>query len=100
VANVQNQHTLQAAKNSLCLGRGFMSQPQAQKHVLFSRVLKLCNSKAVPIPPCRRQGEWRHSSCSFLTSALDGVSGQRQALPRFTLGKDSRCALDRRLAGP
>jgi hypothetical protein len=34
--------------------------------------------------PWRRLGERRYSSYSFTTSALDGVSGQRRAPPRFT----------------
>jgi hypothetical protein len=33
--------------------------------------------------PCRRQGERKYSSCSILTSALDGVNGLRQALAAF-----------------
>jgi hypothetical protein len=32
-------------------------------------------------------GERRHSSYSFLTSALDGVSGQLHAPTRFTTGE-------------
>jgi hypothetical protein len=36
-------------------------------------------SKAVPLPPCRQQGERIYNSYSFLNSALDGVSGQCQA---------------------
>jgi hypothetical protein len=35
--------------------------------------------KDVPLPPCRLQGESSYSSCSFLTSAIDGVSGQSHA---------------------
>jgi len=41
--------------------------------------LRNLQSKAVPLPPCTRQGEKKYSSYSFLTSALDGVSGQRHA---------------------
>jgi hypothetical protein len=36
-------------------------------------------SKAVPLPPCRRQRGEKYSSYSFLTSALEGVSGQSHA---------------------
>jgi hypothetical protein len=32
-------------------------------------------------------GESSYNSYSFLTSALDGVNGQRHAPPRFTPGK-------------
>jgi hypothetical protein len=45
--------------------------------------------KAVPLPPCRRQGERLYSSYSFLTSILYGMSGQRHALiARSPWGKD------------
>jgi hypothetical protein len=37
--------------------------------------------KAVPLPPCRLQGERKYSSYSFLTSALQLVCGQRHVLP-------------------
>jgi len=41
------------------------------------------------------------SSYSFLTSALDGVSGQRHApAALYPRGKDPRYPLDRRLGGP
>jgi hypothetical protein len=60
-----------------------------------------CTNKAVPLPPCRRQGGRKYSSYSFMTSALDGVSGQRHApatlYPRV---KDTLCPLYRRLGGP
>jgi hypothetical protein len=43
----------------------------------------------------------RHSSYSFLTLALDGVSGQRRApATLYPRGKGSRYPLDRRLGGP
>jgi hypothetical protein len=51
-------------------------------------------SKAVPLLAIL--GERRYSSYSFLTSALDGVSGQRH-VPQ---GKDPRYLLHRRLGGP
>jgi hypothetical protein len=35
--------------------------------------------KAVPLPPYKRQGERKYSSCSLLASAIDGVTGQRRA---------------------
>jgi hypothetical protein len=41
-------------------------------------------------PGTRRGGAWeerRYSSYSFLTSALDGVSGQREALAALSSGK-------------
>jgi hypothetical protein len=45
-----------------------------------SKVSKV-KSRDVPLPPCRHQGkEEVYSSYSFLTLALDGVSGQRHAL--------------------
>jgi hypothetical protein len=51
--------------------------------------------------PRRRLGERRYSSYSFLTSALDGVSGQRHAPAAiYPRGKDSRYPLYRRLGGP
>jgi hypothetical protein len=40
--------------------------------------VNLYKAKAVPSPPCRRQGERTHSSYSLLTSTLDG--GERLAL--------------------
>jgi hypothetical protein len=46
----------------------------------------ILKSKAGPLPTCRRQGERRYSSYS-LTSALDEVSGQRHARPRFAPGE-------------
>jgi hypothetical protein len=51
--------------------------------------------------PWRHMGERRYSSYSYLTSALDGVSGQRHApATLYTRGKDPRYTLDRRLGGP
>jgi hypothetical protein len=44
-------------------------------------------------------GEYRHSSNLPLTSALDGVVGQRHASAALTLGK-TRYSLYRRLGGP
>jgi hypothetical protein len=37
-------------------------------------------SKAVSLPPCLSQGGEENSSYSFLATALDGVSGQRDSL--------------------
>jgi hypothetical protein len=37
-------------------------------------------SKAVPLHAMEALGERSYSSCSFTTSALNGVSGQRPAL--------------------
>jgi hypothetical protein len=58
-------------------------------------------NKAVPLPPCRRQGEEEYSFYSFLTSSLDRVSGHRHA-PAVLCHpeKDPRYPLDRRLGGP
>jgi hypothetical protein len=58
-------------------------------------------SKAVALPPCSAKRERKYSSYSFLTSALDGVRGQRHtpAAP-YPQGKGTRYPLDRRLCGP
>jgi hypothetical protein len=46
------------------------------------------------------QGERRYSSYSFVTSALDGVSGKRHSPAALhSRAKDRRYALDRRLGG-
>jgi hypothetical protein len=46
-----------------------------------------------------RQGEWKYSSYSFFTSALDVVSGQRHALAAlYSWENDPRYPLDRRLS--
>jgi hypothetical protein len=52
--------------------------------------------KAVPLPSCRRQGGRKYGFYSFLTSALDGVSGRRYTSAVFYF----RYLLDRRLGGP
>jgi hypothetical protein len=46
--------------------------------------------------------KWKRKySSSFMTSAVDGVSGQSHALATlYPLRKDSRYPLDRRLGGP
>jgi hypothetical protein len=55
-------------------------------------------SKAVLL---RHQGEAEYSSYSFLTSSLDGVSGQRHAQTALNpRGKDPRYPLDKGLVGP
>jgi hypothetical protein len=56
--------------------------------------------KAVPLPPCRRQGREKYSSYSFITLSLNSgewwaVSVMRPA--RLTPGKGPRNTLDRRL---
>jgi hypothetical protein len=43
-----------------------------------------CNVTAMQAP-----WKWRYSSCSFLISALDGVSGQRHAPAALTPGKNT-----------
>jgi hypothetical protein len=49
---------------------------------------------------CRAEGERRYRSYSFLTLALDGVSGQRNASAAlYSQGKDPLYPLDRRLGG-
>jgi hypothetical protein len=53
-------------------------------------------SKTVSLPPCRRQGERKFTSYSFLTSALYWVSGQRHALAALYPWYPS----DGRLGGP
>jgi hypothetical protein len=42
--------------------------------------IEVKKSKAVPLSQCRRQGGEEYGSYSFLTTAQDGVSGQRHAL--------------------
>jgi hypothetical protein len=57
--------------------------------------------KSSPTTPMEAQGERRYSSYSFTTSALDGVSGQRQVLAAlYPRGKDPRYPLGRRMGGP
>jgi hypothetical protein len=55
-------------------------------------------------PATRHGGTWgerRYSSYSYLTSALDGVSGQRHApAALYPLGKNPWYPLDKRLGGP
>jgi hypothetical protein len=46
------------------------------------------------------EGEWRYSSTLSLTSALDGVGGQRHALAALPLGKETRHPVYRRVGGP
>jgi hypothetical protein len=61
--------------------------------------LSFVSSKAVPLRQGDVKGERIYSS-SFLTSALDGVSGQRHTPDvLYPQGKDPRCPLDRRLGG-
>jgi hypothetical protein len=52
--------------------------------MIFSRMVEHC--KPIPLPPCRREAE-RYSSYFFLTSTLDGVSGQRHVSATFTAGE-------------
>jgi hypothetical protein len=57
-------------------------------------------SKAVPQHTLEVQGERRYSSYSFMTSELDGMSGQRHApATLYPRGKDLRYPLNRRLGG-
>jgi hypothetical protein len=73
-------------------------------HEITIRVKKSFKLKlTVKLPRYRYagdKGERKYSSYSFLTSALDGVSGQRHA-PVLSLPteKDHRYPLDRRLVG-
>jgi hypothetical protein len=48
--------------------------------MIYSRMVEHC--KPVPLPPCRQEAE-RYSSYFFLTSTLDGVSGQRHVSATF-----------------
>jgi hypothetical protein len=60
-----------------------------------------CKSKAVLLRHAGAKGERKYSSYSFLTSALDGVSGQSYApTAAYRREKNSRYPLDRRLGGP
>jgi hypothetical protein len=58
----------------------------------------------VKLSSARRTGakaERRYSSYTFLTSALDGVTGRRHAPAMFSpQGKEPRFLLVRRLGGP
>jgi hypothetical protein len=55
---------------------------------------------AVPLPPCRRQGEMKYSSYSFWTSALAGDEWSVSRPGRALLpGKGPGYPLDRRLGG-
>jgi hypothetical protein len=56
--------------------------------------------KAVPLLPCRCQGERKYNTFSYLTSELDGVSGQRHDPAELYPGKDPRYPLYRRQDGP
>jgi hypothetical protein len=58
-------------------------------------------SKTVLLRHAGAKGEWRCSSCSFLTAALDGDEWPA-SLPESNLppGKGPLCSLDRRLGGP
>jgi hypothetical protein len=56
--------------------------------------------KASHNTPMEEQGERKYSFYSFITSALDGVSGQCHAPAKLYLwGKDPRYPLDRRQGG-
>jgi len=62
----------------------------SELHIRRRENLKSHKSKAVPLPPCRRQGGKECSSYSFLTLALDGgeksASGPDRDLPTIPIG--------------
>jgi hypothetical protein len=62
---------------------------------------KKAKTKAVPLHAAKTLGgERRYSSCSFTTSALDGVNSQRHApAALYPPEKDPRYPLYRRLGG-
>jgi hypothetical protein len=64
----------------LCWGSSY----KINTSLCTKRVYNVARAKTVPLSP---SGEKRYSSYSFLTSALDGVSGQRHPRPRFTPGE-------------
>jgi hypothetical protein len=67
---------------------------EAGRHAAFLK-------EAVPLHTMEEQGERNFSSYSFMTSAVDGVSGQHNGpATLYLLGKDPRYPLDRRLGGP
>jgi hypothetical protein len=72
---------------------------------MFSHLISFRNKrkkKSVPLHAMEAHGgKRRYSSYSYLTSALDGVNGQRNdSAPLYPQGKDPRYPLDRRLGGP
>jgi hypothetical protein len=54
---------------------------------MYKTVILLVKVNQSHYTPWRRRRERKYSSYSFLTLALDGVSGQRHAWPRFTPGE-------------
>jgi hypothetical protein len=65
------------------------------------RLLQCVEVKQSRYTPWRRLRERKYSFYSFLTSALDRVSGLRQApAALYPRGKDPGYPLDRRLGGP
>jgi hypothetical protein len=57
--------------------------------------------RTVPLSHASAKGERMHSSCSFLTSAVDGDKWSALRLGRaLTPGKDIWYPLDRKLGGP
>jgi hypothetical protein len=85
-----------------CLAFRHSSIPGKAWLLLLLRVPRRVFSNAVKVKlsrytPWRHLGERRYSSYSFLTSALDGVSGQRHALAAlYRWKRDPRYSLDRR----
>jgi hypothetical protein len=67
---------------------------EAGRHAAFLK-------EAVPLHAVEEQGERNFSFYSFMTSAVDVVSGQHNGPATLYLrGKDPRYPLDRRLGGP
>jgi hypothetical protein len=61
----------------------------------------LTYEESCPVTPCRRNGGEEYSSYSFLTSAVDGVSGRcHSPAALYPCEKDPPYPLDSRLSGP
>jgi hypothetical protein len=70
-------------------------------HLSVMEDLQLLLGKGKTVPQHTYGGTGGYSFCSFMTLALDGVSGQRHASAMlYPWGKDPRYPLDRRLGGP
>jgi hypothetical protein len=99
---VVNVHTIESVclQSRVCCELWIRYEKMRLRPVL-KHILKEKKAKQSRYTPWRRLGERRYSSCSFLTSALDGhewsASRPGRALP---WGKDPRYPLDRRLGGP
>jgi hypothetical protein len=76
----------------------------SQNNYKFRRLIfisaKTVKCKAVPLHDMQEPGWEEYSSYSFLTWAVEGVSGQRHAQATLYPGKDLQYPLDRSLGGP